>query len=59
MIAEECRHNVVVRWGDSLVTGTADFDTRVLANTDWLMTRRWMRRAASSAPTATPCSIFR
>src|SRR3954470_21544145 len=36
VIAEGYRHNVVARWGDSLVTGTPDFDTRRMADTDWL-----------------------
>ena len=27
---------MVARWGDSLVTGTPDFDTRRMSNTDWL-----------------------
>ncbi|HEU5136814.1 MAG TPA: PhoX family phosphatase [Steroidobacteraceae bacterium] len=35
-IAEGYRYNIVARWGDSLVTGTADFDTRRLAADDWL-----------------------
>src|SRR5678815_584874 len=35
-LAREYRHNVVARWGDSLVTGTPDFDTRRMTNTDWL-----------------------
>jgi secreted PhoX family phosphatase len=36
IIAEGYRHNIVARWGDSLVTGTPDFDTRRLAADDWL-----------------------
>jgi secreted PhoX family phosphatase len=36
VIAEGYRHNVVARWGDSLVTGTPDFDTRRMTNMDWL-----------------------
>ncbi|HEV7606778.1 MAG TPA: PhoX family phosphatase [Steroidobacteraceae bacterium] len=36
VLADGYRHNVVARWGDSLVTGTADFDTRRLAADDWL-----------------------
>jgi secreted PhoX family phosphatase len=35
-IAEGYRYNIVARWGDSLVTGTPDFDTRKLADTAWL-----------------------
>src|SRR5262245_59038933 len=35
-IAAGYRSNLVARWGDSLVTGTADFDTRRLANADWV-----------------------
>jgi secreted PhoX family phosphatase len=31
VIAEGYRQNIVARWGDSLVSGTADFDTRMLA----------------------------
>ena len=29
-VADGYRHNLVARWGDSLVTGTRDFDTRQL-----------------------------
>jgi secreted PhoX family phosphatase len=36
VLAEGYRSNVVARWGDSLVTGTRDFDTRRMANNDWL-----------------------
>ena len=36
VVADGYRYNIVARWGDSLVTGTADFDTRVMTNTDWL-----------------------
>ena len=36
VVADGYRWNVVARWGDSLVTGTPDFDTRRLANDDWL-----------------------
>src|SRR5687768_17539429 len=36
VIAEGYRQNIVARWGDSLVTGTPDFDTRRLATDDWL-----------------------
>jgi secreted PhoX family phosphatase len=36
VIADGYRYNVVARWGDSLVTGTADFDTRRMTSTDWL-----------------------
>src|SRR4051794_11564741 len=35
-IADGYRYNVVARWGDSLVTGTADFDTSRLAADAWL-----------------------
>ena len=35
-IADGYRYNIVARWGDSLVTGTGDFDTRRLAADDWL-----------------------
>jgi secreted PhoX family phosphatase len=37
-IADGYRYNLVARWGDSLVTGTHDFDTRRLAADDWLDT---------------------
>jgi uncharacterized protein len=36
VIAEGYRWNVVARWGDSLVTGTPDFDTRRMTDTRWL-----------------------
>src|ERR1043165_118912 len=36
VIAEGYRYNVVARWGDSLVTGTPDFDTRRMADTSWI-----------------------
>lgn len=36
VVAEGYRYNLIARWGDSLVTGTPDFDTRKLANVDWL-----------------------
>ena len=36
MIADGYRYNLVARWGDSLVTGTPDFDTRRMTSTDWL-----------------------
>ena len=36
VIADGYRYNVVARWGDSLVTGTQDFDTRRMTSTDWL-----------------------
>ena len=36
VIADGYRYNVVARWGDSLVTGTPDFDTRRMTSTDWL-----------------------
>jgi secreted PhoX family phosphatase len=35
-VADGYRYNIVARWGDSLVTGTPDFDVRRLGNTDWL-----------------------
>jgi secreted PhoX family phosphatase len=35
-LAEGYRHNIVARWGDSLVAGTADLDTRRLVDTAWL-----------------------
>jgi secreted PhoX family phosphatase len=36
VIADGYRYNVVARWGDSLVTGTPDFDTRRMTSTEWL-----------------------
>jgi uncharacterized protein len=36
VIADGYRYNVVARWGDSLVTGTPDFDTRRMTSMDWL-----------------------
>src|SRR5689334_13525258 len=36
VIADGYRQNIVARWGDSLVTGTPDFDTRRMASADWL-----------------------
>src|SRR5687768_10377984 len=36
VVADGYRSKVIARWGDSLVTGTADFDTRRLVNTEWL-----------------------
>jgi secreted PhoX family phosphatase len=36
VVADGYRSNVIARWGDSLVTGTRDFDTRRLVTTDWL-----------------------
>jgi uncharacterized protein len=36
VIADGYRYNTVARWGDSLVTGTADFDTRRMTSMDWL-----------------------
>jgi len=36
VLADGYRSNIVARWGDSLITGTHDFDTRRMANTDWL-----------------------
>jgi secreted PhoX family phosphatase len=36
VVADGYRAKIVARWGDSLVTGTPDFDTRVLASSEWL-----------------------
>jgi secreted PhoX family phosphatase len=36
VVADGYRHNLVARWGDSIVTGTADFDSRRLFADDWL-----------------------
>lgn len=36
VIADGYRWNVVARWGDSLATGTPDFDTRTMTDTGWL-----------------------
>jgi len=36
IVADGYRYNLVARWGDSLVTGTADFDTRRMTGTEWL-----------------------
>ncbi len=36
VVADGYRSKVVARWGDSLVTGTPDFDTRAMSNTEWL-----------------------
>src|SRR5881394_2222376 len=36
VIADGYRWNVVARWGDSLVAGTPDFDTRTMTDTSWL-----------------------
>jgi secreted PhoX family phosphatase len=36
VIAEGYRQTMVARWGDSIATGTPDFDTRRLAADDWL-----------------------
>jgi uncharacterized protein len=36
VLADGYRYNIVARWGDSLVRGTQDFDTRRLATDDWL-----------------------
>ncbi|HEX6637978.1 MAG TPA: PhoX family phosphatase, partial [Steroidobacteraceae bacterium] len=36
VIADGYRQNIVARWGDSIATGTADFDIRRLAADDWL-----------------------
>ncbi len=36
IVAEGYRYNIVARWGDSLVAGTRDFDTRRLVDTSWL-----------------------
>ncbi len=35
-LAAGYRSSIVARWGDSLVTGTPDFDTRRLAKSDWI-----------------------
>jgi secreted PhoX family phosphatase len=35
-LADGYRYNIVARWGDSLVTGTPDFDTRRMVDTSWL-----------------------
>ena len=43
VIADGYRFNVVARWGDSLVAGTPDFDTRRMTNTDWLNAARGRR----------------
>ena len=32
-VADGYRYNIIARWGDSLVTGTADFDTRRFTDT--------------------------
>src|SRR5688572_15931018 len=36
IVADGYRYNIVARWGDSLVAGTKDFDTRKLADASWL-----------------------
>jgi secreted PhoX family phosphatase len=36
VIAAGYKSKVIARWGDSLVTGTPDFDTRRMTSTDWL-----------------------
>jgi secreted PhoX family phosphatase len=36
VLADGYRYNLVARWGDSIVTGTPDFDTRRMVSTDWL-----------------------
>jgi len=36
VVDEAYRYNIVARWGDSIVTGTPDFDTRRMADTGWL-----------------------
>jgi secreted PhoX family phosphatase len=36
VVAEGYRYNLIARWGDSLVTGTPDFDSRRMTNTSWL-----------------------
>lgn len=38
VVADGYRWNVVARWGDSLVTGTPDFDTRRMRDNAWLDT---------------------
>jgi uncharacterized protein len=35
-VADGYRWNIVARWGDSLVTGTPDFDTRRMSDNTWL-----------------------
>lgn len=35
-VADGYRHKVLARWGDSLVTGTPDIDTRVLVDNAWV-----------------------
>jgi secreted PhoX family phosphatase len=36
VVAEGYRSNVVARWGDSIVAGTRDFDTRLMTTSKWL-----------------------
>ena len=36
VLADGYRHNLIARWGDSLVTGRPDFDSRRMVNEDWL-----------------------
>src|ERR1043165_9375130 len=36
VIADGYKQNIVARWGDSLVTGTPDFDTSRMTTTTWL-----------------------
>src|SRR5215510_4577017 len=36
VVDEAYRYNIVARWGDSIVTGTPDFDTRRMADSSWL-----------------------
>ncbi|HET9474306.1 MAG TPA: PhoX family phosphatase [Steroidobacteraceae bacterium] len=36
IVADGYRYNIVARWGDSLVAGTDDFDTRRMVDASWL-----------------------
>ncbi len=36
VVADGYRSNLIARWGDSLVTGTPDFDIRRLVDSEWL-----------------------
>jgi len=36
VVAEGYRANIVARWGDSLVAGTRDFDTKLMTTSKWL-----------------------
>src|SRR5690606_883263 len=35
-VADGDRYDIIARWGDSLVAGTPDFDTRRMKDTSWL-----------------------